>query len=57
MILWLGEMSKLFQFLPETFALGVCVLNRLLSAVKVSLGFYCKQASPSQTLIRLLAES
>ncbi|XP_029029064.1 cyclin-I [Betta splendens] len=34
MILWLGEMSKLFQFLPETFALGVCVLNRLLSTVK-----------------------
>ncbi|XP_078142512.1 cyclin-I [Centroberyx gerrardi] len=33
-ILWLGEMSRLFQFCPETFALGVCVLNRLLSAVK-----------------------
>lgn len=37
MILWLGEMSRLFQFLPETFALGVCVLNRLLSTVKVRL--------------------
>lgn len=35
MILWLGEMSRLFHFCPETFALGVCVLNRLLSAVKV----------------------
>nr|BBH43452.1 cyclin I [Oryzias latipes] len=34
MILWLGEMSRLFQFCPETFALGVCILNRLLSAVK-----------------------
>ncbi|XP_028276659.1 cyclin-I [Parambassis ranga] len=34
MILWLGEMSRLFQFCPETFALGVCVLNRLLSTVK-----------------------
>lgn len=33
-ILWLGEMSRLFQFCPETFALGVCVLHRLLSAVK-----------------------
>lgn len=36
MILWLGEMSRLFQFCPETFALGVCVLNRLLSTVKVN---------------------
>lgn len=35
MILWLGEMSRMFQFCPETFALGVCVLNRLLSTVKV----------------------
>ncbi|XP_073335114.1 cyclin-I [Pagrus major] len=34
MILWLGEMNRLFQFCPETFALGVCVLNRLLSTVK-----------------------
>nr|XP_019952736.1 PREDICTED: cyclin-I-like [Paralichthys olivaceus]XP_019952737.1 PREDICTED: cyclin-I-like [Paralichthys olivaceus] len=34
MIVWLGEMSRLFQFCPETFALGVCVLNRLLSTVK-----------------------
>lgn len=35
MILWLGDMNRLFQFCPETFALGVCVLNRLLSTVKV----------------------
>lgn len=35
MIVWIGEMSRLFQFCPETFALGVCVLNRLLSTVKV----------------------
>ncbi|MEQ2197361.1 hypothetical protein XENOCAPTIV_028286, partial [Xenoophorus captivus] len=34
MIVWIGEMSRLFQFCPETFALGVCVLNRLLSTVK-----------------------
>ncbi|XP_061595426.1 cyclin-I [Cololabis saira] len=34
MILWLGEMSRTFHFSPETFALGVCVLNRLLSTVK-----------------------
>ncbi|XP_040906842.1 cyclin-I [Toxotes jaculatrix] len=34
MILWLRDMSRLFQFCPETFALGVCVLNRLLSTVK-----------------------
>uniref|UniRef100_A0A3P9B342 Cyclin I family member 2 n=1 Tax=Maylandia zebra TaxID=106582 RepID=A0A3P9B342_9CICH len=34
MILWLGEMNRLFRFCPETFALGVCVLNRLLSTVK-----------------------
>lgn len=35
MILWLGEMSRLFQFCPDTSALGVCILNRLLSTVKV----------------------
>lgn len=33
-ILWLKKMSKLFQFCPETFALGVCVLHRMLSTVK-----------------------
>ncbi|CAL8265441.1 unnamed protein product [Merluccius merluccius] len=33
-VLWLGDMGRLFHFLPETFALGVCVLNRLLSTVK-----------------------
>lgn len=35
-IVWLREMSGLFQFSSETFALGVCVLNSLLAAVKVS---------------------
>ncbi|XP_029925489.1 cyclin-I [Myripristis murdjan] len=38
-ILWLGEMSRLFHFCPETFALGVCILNRLLSAVKAQLKY------------------
>ncbi|XP_053702587.1 cyclin-I [Synchiropus splendidus] len=33
-ILWLLDMNRMFQFCPETFALGVCVLNRLLSTVK-----------------------
>uniref|UniRef100_A0A3Q2QB71 Cyclin I family member 2 n=2 Tax=Fundulus heteroclitus TaxID=8078 RepID=A0A3Q2QB71_FUNHE len=33
-IVWIGEMSRLFRFCPETFALGACVLNRLLSTVK-----------------------
>ncbi|XP_075875792.1 cyclin-I [Nelusetta ayraudi] len=33
-ILWLGEMSRLFHFCPETLALGVSVLHRLLSTVK-----------------------
>ncbi|XP_010770149.1 cyclin-I-like [Notothenia coriiceps] len=33
-IFWLGEMNRLFHFCPETFALGVCVLTRLLSTVK-----------------------
>ncbi|KAF7670427.1 hypothetical protein LDENG_00199760 [Lucifuga dentata] len=33
-IVWLGEKSRMFQFCPETFALAVCVLNRLLSTVK-----------------------
>lgn len=35
MILWLGDMNRMFHFCPETFALGVCILNRLLSTVKV----------------------
>uniref|UniRef100_H3DLG5 Cyclin I family member 2 n=1 Tax=Tetraodon nigroviridis TaxID=99883 RepID=H3DLG5_TETNG len=34
MILWLGEMSRLFRFCPDTSALGVSILNRLLSTVK-----------------------
>uniref|UniRef100_A0A672QRY4 Cyclin I family member 2 n=1 Tax=Sinocyclocheilus grahami TaxID=75366 RepID=A0A672QRY4_SINGR len=33
-IVWLREMSSLFQFSSETFALGVYVLNSLLAAVK-----------------------
>ncbi|KAK5858831.1 hypothetical protein PBY51_002946 [Eleginops maclovinus] len=33
-IFWLGEMTRQFHFCPETFALGVCVLTRLLSTVK-----------------------
>ncbi|KAK7925802.1 hypothetical protein WMY93_008112 [Mugilogobius chulae] len=33
-IRWLGEMSRCFRFCPETFALGVCVLHRMLSTVK-----------------------
>lgn len=35
-IVWLHEVSGTFQFSSETFALGVCVLNSLLAAVKVS---------------------
>ncbi|XP_068186518.1 cyclin-I [Antennarius striatus] len=34
MILWLGAVSRMFHFCPETFALGVCTLKRLLSTVK-----------------------
>ncbi|KAJ8276222.1 hypothetical protein COCON_G00079740 [Conger conger] len=33
-ILWLGKLSRLFRFYPETNALGVCILNRLLASVK-----------------------
>ncbi|XP_012683151.2 cyclin-I [Clupea harengus] len=33
-ILWLREMNAAFQFCQETYALGVCVLNRLLATVK-----------------------
>lgn len=35
-IVWMHEMSTVFQFSSETFALGVCVLNSLLATVKVS---------------------
>ncbi|CAM4672545.1 unnamed protein product [Leuciscus chuanchicus] len=35
-IVWLRDMSGTFQFSSETYALGVCVLNSLLAAVKVS---------------------
>uniref|UniRef100_A0A3B1KK13 Cyclin I family member 2 n=2 Tax=Astyanax mexicanus TaxID=7994 RepID=A0A3B1KK13_ASTMX len=34
-VFWLCEMSETFMFSSETFALGVCVLNRLLATVKV----------------------
>ncbi|XP_061155453.1 cyclin-I isoform X2 [Syngnathus typhle] len=34
MIVWLGDMNRRFHFCPETFALGACVLNRMLSTVK-----------------------
>ncbi|KAL7853508.1 hypothetical protein AOLI_G00203520 [Acnodon oligacanthus] len=34
MVIWLREMSEMFKFCSETFALGVCVLNRLLATVK-----------------------
>ncbi|XP_062392618.1 cyclin-I [Sardina pilchardus] len=33
-ILWLREMNTAFQFCQETYALAVCVLNRLLATVK-----------------------
>ncbi|XP_030649724.1 cyclin-I [Chanos chanos] len=33
-ILWLRELCVMFQFCSDTFAMGVCVLNRLLAAVK-----------------------
>lgn len=36
-ILWLREMNAEFQFCQETYALAVCVLNRLLATVKVSI--------------------
>lgn len=36
-ILWLKEMNTGFQFCQETYALAVCVLNRLLATVKVSI--------------------
>ncbi len=35
-IVWMHEMSSVFQFSSETFALAVCVLNRLLASVKVN---------------------
>ncbi|XP_051536170.1 cyclin-I-like isoform X3 [Myxocyprinus asiaticus] len=38
-IVWMHEMSCIFQFCSETFALGVCVLNRLLATVKTQLKY------------------
>ncbi|XP_077447559.1 cyclin-I-like [Stigmatopora argus] len=34
MIMWLGDMNRRLHFCPETLALGVCILNRMLSIVK-----------------------
>lgn len=33
-VLWIGELSLLFQFSPETFGLAVNILNRVLASVK-----------------------
>ncbi|OXB54757.1 hypothetical protein ASZ78_005820, partial [Callipepla squamata] len=38
-ILWIAEMSSQFQFHPETFALSVSILNRLLASVKARLKY------------------
>ncbi|XDV39382.1 hypothetical protein PO909_008633 [Leuciscus waleckii] len=38
-IVWLRDMSGTFQFSSETYALGVCVLNSLLAAVKTQLKY------------------
>lgn len=46
-MLWIAEISSQFQFYPETFALAISILNRLLASVKVeTLSAYC--------LVRLL---
>ncbi|MBN3323275.1 CCNI protein, partial [Atractosteus spatula] len=33
-VLWLLELGTFFKFCPETFALAVCILNRMLASVK-----------------------
>ncbi|XP_065143626.1 cyclin-I isoform X2 [Paramisgurnus dabryanus] len=38
-IVWLHEMSTVFQFSSETFALAVCVVNSLLATVKAQLKY------------------
>nr|XP_009677278.1 PREDICTED: cyclin-I-like [Struthio camelus australis] len=38
-VLWIAEISSQFQFYPETFALAVSILNRLLASVKAQLKY------------------
>lgn len=38
-VFWVGELSSLFQFCSETFALAVSFLNRLLASVKAQLKY------------------
>ncbi|NXC49505.1 CCNI protein, partial [Penelope pileata] len=38
-ILWIAETSSQFQFHPETFALSISILNRLLASVKAQLKY------------------
>ncbi|KAM8971941.1 cyclin-I2 [Pelodytes ibericus] len=33
-VLWIGELTSLFHFYPETFGLAVCIFNRMLASVK-----------------------
>ncbi|XP_062443337.1 cyclin-I2 isoform X2 [Rhea pennata] len=38
-VLWIAEISSRFQFYPETFALAISILNRLLASVKAQLKY------------------
>nr|XP_013801374.1 PREDICTED: cyclin-I2 isoform X1 [Apteryx mantelli mantelli]XP_013801375.1 PREDICTED: cyclin-I2 isoform X2 [Apteryx mantelli mantelli]XP_013801376.1 PREDICTED: cyclin-I2 isoform X3 [Apteryx mantelli mantelli] len=38
-VLWIAEISSQFQFYPETFALAISILNRLLASVKAQLKY------------------
>ncbi|KAM5170863.1 cyclin-I2 isoform 1-T2 [Mantella aurantiaca] len=38
-VLWMDEVRSLFQFYPETFALAVSILNRILATVKVQVKY------------------